>query len=131
MKRRDFVKGGILGSSLLFSDVSFADIEPISNDKSVIWIWLGGGPTQFETFHATTNTPDAFKSTNGIVSHPNGLAFGGLFTNLIKRGEYLTSVNSFSHKDPSHRQATQFMQTGQYNSKRDQTAGHEFPVTGP
>lgn len=130
MKRRDFVKGGILGSSLLFSDVSFADIEPISNDKSVIWIWLGGGPTQFETFHATTNTPDAFKSTNGIVSHPNGLAFGGLFTNLIKRGEYLTSVNSFSHKDPSHRQATQFMQTGQYNSKRDQTAGHEFPSHG-
>ena len=129
MKRRDFLKAGAIGSSLVFSDLSFAD-APLQ-DKSVIWVWLGGGPTQFETFHAPTDAvPDIFRPVDGNITHPNGLAFGSLFKNLIKHGDKLTSVNSFSHRDSSHRQATQFMQTGQYNAKRDQTAGHDFPGHG-
>ena len=129
MQRRTFLKAGVIGSSLTFSDLSFAD-APLQ-DKSVIWVWLGGGPTQFETFHAPTDAvPDIFQPVDGFVTHPNGLAFGGLFKQLIQRGDKLTSVNSFSHRDSSHRQATQFMQTGQYNAKRDQTAGHEFPGHG-
>ena len=129
MKRRDFLKAGAIGSSLVFSDLSFAD-APLQ-DKSVIWVWLGGGPTQFDTFHAPTDAvPDIFRPVDGNITHPNGLAFGSLFKNLIKHGDKLTSVNSFSHRDSSHRQATQFMQTGQYNAKRDQTAGHDFPGHG-
>ena len=129
MKRRDFLNAGAIGSSLVFSDLSFAD-APLQ-DKSVIWVWLGGGPTQFETFHAPTDAvPDIFRPVDGNITHPNGLAFGSLFKNLIKHGDKLTSVNSFSHRDSSHRQATQFMQTGQYNAKRDQTAGHDFPGHG-
>ena len=129
MKRRDFLKAGAIGSSLVFSDLSFAD-APLQ-DKSVIWVWLGGGPTQFETFHAPTDAvPDIFRPVDGNITHPNGLAFGSLFKKLIKHGDKLTSVNSFSHRDSSHRQATQFMQTGQYNAKRDQTAGHDFPGHG-
>ena len=129
MKRRDFLKAGAIGSSLVFSDLSFA-AAPLQ-DKSVIWVWLGGGPTQFETFHAPTDAvPDIFRPVDGNITHPNGLAFGSLFKNLIKHGDKLTSVNSFSHRDSSHRQATQFMQTGQYNAKRDQTAGHDFPGHG-
>ena len=129
MNRRTFLKAGVIGSSLTFSDIAFAD-APLQ-DKSVIWVWLGGGPTQFETFHAPTNpVPDIFQPVDGFVTHPNGLAFGGSFKQLIQRGDKLTSVNSFSHRDSSHRQATQFMQTGQYNAKRDQTAGHEFPGHG-
>ena len=129
MKRRDFLNAGAIGSSLVFSDLSFAD-APLQ-DKSVIWVWLGGGPTQFETFHAPTDAvPDIFRPVDGNITHPNGLAFGSLFKKLIKHGDKLTSVNSFSHRDSSHRQATQFMQTGQYNAKRDQTAGHDFPGHG-
>jgi len=129
MNRRTFLKAGVIGSSLIFSDTTFAN-APLKN-KSVIWVWLGGGPTQFETFHAPTDpVPDIFQPVDGFVTHPNGLAFGGLFKKLIQRGDKLTSVNSFSHRDSSHRQATQFMQTGQYNAKRDQTAGHEFPGHG-
>jgi len=129
MNKRTFLKAGVIGSSLIFSDTTFAN-APLKN-KSVIWVWLGGGPTQFETFHAPTDpVPDIFQPVDGFVTHPNGLAFGGLFKKLIQRGDKLTSVNSFSHRDSSHRQATQFMQTGQYNAKRDQTAGHEFPGHG-
>ena len=102
--RRDFVRIGGLGVGLgvmPFSDMVFADEGFITpNDKSVIWVWLGGGPTQFETFHAPIDAvPEEFRPTSGLATHPNGLAFGGLFEELIKRGDRLTAVNSFTHKD--------------------------------
>ena len=39
-------------------------------------------------------------------------------------------MNSFSHGDSSHRQATHWMMTGQHNPKRDTTADSEFPGHG-
>jgi hypothetical protein len=128
--RREFIRIG--GLSLAYAGLSpiFAD-EIKSSDKSVIWVWLGGGPTQFETFHAPIdNVPEQFRSVNDVVRHPNGLAFGGLFTNLIQRGDKLTAVNSFSHSDSSHKQATHWMMTGHYNPKREDTADAEFPGHG-
>ena len=57
--RRDFLRMGSIGagmSSMGLSDVGLADTEELElKDKSVVWLWLGGGPTQFETFHAPTD----------------------------------------------------------------------------
>jgi hypothetical protein len=130
--RRDFIRVGGLGLGYLsLSDAISAEGVGLSNDKSVVWVWLGGGPTQFETFHSPTGpVPDTHSSVSDVVTHSNGLAFGGLFENLIKRGDNLTSVNSFSHGDSSHRQATHWMMTGQHNPKRDTTADSEFPGHG-
>jgi hypothetical protein len=132
--RRDFVKIGAIGGGLSyipFSDTVFAQENIVSKSKSVVWLWLGGGPTQFETFHAPTeDVPDPYRPVTGMVRHPNGLAFGGLFEQLIKRGEHLTAVNSFSHGDSSHRQATHWMMTGHRNPKRENTADSEFPGHG-
>ena len=128
--RRDFLRVGGLGAGLgvlPFSDEAFAEEEFIlPSDKSVVWVWLGGGPTQFETFHAPTDTvPDTHRPVTGSVTHKNGLAFGGLFKELIKQGNHLTAVNSFSHGDSSHRQATHWMMTGHRNPKRENTANSE------
>ncbi len=132
--RRDFIKVGAIGGGLSyipFSDVAFAQEELVSNNKSVVWVWLGGGPTQFETFHAPTESvPDPYRPVTGMVRHSNGLAFGGLFEQLIKQGNHLTAVNSFSHGDSSHRQATHWMMTGQKNLKRENTADSEYPGHG-
>ena len=132
--RRDFIRVGAIGGGLSyipFSDAAFAQEEVISSDKSVVWVWLGGGPTQFETFHAPTEAvPDPYRPVTGMVKHPNGLAFGGLFEQLIKQGDHLTAVNSFSHGDSSHRQATHWMMTGQKNPKRENTADSEYPGHG-
>jgi hypothetical protein len=133
--RRDFLRVGGLGAGLgvlPFSDGAFAEEEFIlPSHKSVVWVWLGGGPTQFETFHAPTEAvPDTHRPVTGTVTHSNGLAFGGLFKELIKQGDHLTAVNSFSHGDSSHRQATQWMMTGHRNPKRDNTAESEYPGHG-
>ena len=136
--RRDFVKIGAIGglsyiplASGCQSSSAFAQEGIIPNDKSVVWVWLGGGPTQFETFHAPTSTvPDPYKPVSDIVTHKNGLAFGGLFKDLINQGDHLTAVNSFSHGDSSHRQATHWMMTGHHNPKRENTANSEYPGHG-
>ena len=133
--RRDFLRIGGIGAGLgyiPFSDTAFAEEEFIlPSDKSVVWVWLSGGPTQFETFHAPTDTvPDTHRPVTGAVTHKNGLAFGGLFKELIKQGEHLTAVNSFSHGDSSHRQATHWMMTGHHNPKRENTADSEYPGHG-
>ena len=133
--RRDFLRVGGLGAGLgvlPFSDIAFAEEELVlPSDKSVVWLWLGGGPTQFETFHAPTDTvPDTHRPVTGTVTHSNGLAFGGLFKELINQGDHLTAVNSFSHGDSSHRQATHWMMTGHRNPKRDGSADSEYPGHG-
>ena len=133
--RRDFLRVGGLGAGLSvlpFSDGAFAQESFVSpNNKSVVWVWLGGGPTQFETFHAPTEVvPDPHKPVAGTVTHKNGLAFGGLFQELIKQGDNLTAINSFSHGDSSHRQATHWMMTGHHNPKRENTANSEYPGHG-
>lgn len=133
--RRNFLRIGGLGAGLgifPFSDEALAKEEIIlPSDKSVVWVWLGGGPTQFETFHAPTETvPDVYRPVSGTVTHKNGLAFGGLFKELIQHGDKLTAVNSFSHGDSSHRQATHWMMTGHRNPRRENTADSEYPGHG-
>ena len=133
--RRDFLRVGGIAAGFgyaPFSDIAFAESEILPpSQKSVVWVWLGGGPTQFETFHAPTDfVPDPHKPVSGMVNHKNGLAFGGLFKDLIKQGDHLTAVNSFSHGDSSHRQATHWMMTGQKNPKRENTADSEYPGHG-
>ncbi len=133
--RRNFLRIGGLGAGLgifPFSDEALAKEEIIlPSDKSVVWVWLGGGPTQFETFHAPTDTvPDTYRPVSGTVTHQNGLAFGGLFKELIQHGDKLTAINSFSHGDSSHRQATHWMMTGHRNPKRENTADSEYPGHG-
>ena len=105
--------------------------EEIANDKAVIFLWLGGGASQFETFHAQEDdVPDVYRSVNGVVKHPNGLKFGADWSNLIKRGDWLTSVDSFSHRDSSHNTGTEYVMTGQYSSKRGPADTTEFPGHG-
>ena len=70
--RRNFLRvGGISAamSSIGLSDKAFAQEGfDAYEDKAVVWLWLGGGPTQFETFHAPTDTvPTEWQAVNGSI----------------------------------------------------------------
>ena len=58
--RRNFLRIGSIGAGM--SAVGLSDYalgaQDLSSyeDKTVVWVWLGGGPTQFETFHAQNYT---------------------------------------------------------------------------
>ena len=117
--RRDFLRMGSIGtgmSTLGLSDLVLGSEEDLAlKDKTVVWLWLGGGATQFETFHAPTdfNVADQFRPVNGLMyDSDTNLCFGADWLETFKHKDKLVSVNSFTHGDSSHRQATHWMMTG-------------------
>ena len=134
--RRDFLRIGSIGAGMTalgFSDQAFAAQDPSSlHDKAVVWIWLGGGPTQFETFHAPNDTvPTEWQPVNGAIHDAStNITLGADWQELSKHTSKLNVVNSFSHKDSSHRQGTHFMMTGHYNPERTTTSMAKYPSFG-
>jgi len=133
--RRDFLRVGSIGAGMTAIGLSDSVMsqDPISlKDKSIVWVWLGGGPTQFETFHAPNDTvPTEWQPVNGAIhDSKTNITLGADWTELSKHTSKLNVVNSFSHKDSSHRQGTHFMMTGHYNPERTTTSMTKYPSFG-
>jgi hypothetical protein len=133
--RRDFLRIGSIGAGMTavgLSDEALSANTQSYGDKSVVWVWLGGGPTQFETFHAPKDdVPSEWQPTNGrIYDSKTNISLGADWEELSKHTSKLNVVNSFSHKDSSHRQGTHFMMTGHYNPERTTTSAAKYPSFG-
>ena len=62
--RRDFLRAGLfgLGASALVPRLRASDpgaAGPLVRDKSVIFLFLAGGPSQYETFDPKPDGPEA------------------------------------------------------------------------
>ena len=114
--RRDFLKVGAVGSSLLtLPNLLRARAKaPVAvNNKSVIWIWLAGGPTHVETFDPKMTAPSAYRSITGEVKTPiPGVTMGGTFPKIAACGDKMALVRSFAHANSSHGKATTWVMTG-------------------
>jgi hypothetical protein len=134
--RRNFLRIGSIGagmSAVGLSDYALGSQEFGSlDDKTVVWVWLGGGPTQFETFHAPNDTvPSEWQPVNGAIHDAkSNITLGADWVELAKHTSKLNVVNSFSHKDSSHRQGTHFVMTGHYNPERSTTSMAKYPSFG-
>jgi len=118
--RRDFMRIG--GSTLSLGALGLAESNAADpsvclspNDKSVVWVWLGGGATQVETFDPKPDAPSEVRAVNGTVTTNGGYLIGGDWTNLAAVGNKATVVRSFAHGNASHRTGTHWVMTG-YNS---------------
>ncbi len=117
--RRDFLKVGALGlGGLMLPDLLRARAAAAADGKptrktSVVWLWLGGGPTQIETFDPKMSAPVEFRSTVGAVktSLP-GVEFGGVFPEMAKVADKLAVVRSFAHNNSGHGGGTHWVMTG-------------------
>tara|TARA_Y100000034_G_scaffold136228_1_gene211668 strand:+ start:4473 stop:4775 length:303 start_codon:yes stop_codon:yes gene_type:complete len=83
VSRRNFLRVGGLGLSALglpaLVAAEEAKLKP-KNGKSVIWVWLGGGPTHVETFDPKMSAPVEYRSTTGEVpTNVPGLTLGAIF----------------------------------------------------
>ena len=133
--RRDFMKIGGVAASFGLTKFSFADnklpTEVLSSEKSIVWVWLGGGPSQFETFNAPKEGGgSAFQTVGNIIATGEGHRLGGLWEKLAEQSDKFTTVNSFGHRDSAHRQATFYMMNGKYHTERTQTAVQTEPSHG-
>ena len=117
--RRDFLQIGTLGlgalslPQLLQAKNKANTAGRVINNKSVIWVWLGGGPTHVETFDPKMSAPVEYRSTTGEVQTPvAGMTLGGSFPEMAKLGDKLAVVRSFAHGSSSHGTGTRWIMTG-------------------
>jgi uncharacterized protein (DUF1501 family) len=107
--RRAFLRVGSLGLAglalpdLLAAKAQGAGGRPLFKDKSVILLFLHGGPSQIETFDPKMSAPAEFRSTTGeVATRVPGVTFGGTFPRLAALADKLTVVRSFVAGDGSH-----------------------------
>jgi len=114
--RRDFLKVGAIGGSLLTLPNLLrakAKAPTVVNNKSVIWIWLAGGPTHVETFDPKMTAPNEYRSITGEAKTPlPGVTMGGTFPKIASCGDKMALVRSFAHGNSSHGNATKWVMTG-------------------
>lgn len=85
-------------SQALFAGTS----KPVSN-KSVILLFLHGGPSQIETFDPKMTAPVGIQSATGeIQTALPGVTFGSSFPQLSQRADRFNIVRSFVTGDGNH-----------------------------
>ena len=137
-RRRDFLRVGGLGLGTL----SLAQLmqgravgapRPAVNasDKSVIWLWLSGGPTQIETFDPKMTAPAEYRSVTGeVATKLPGVTLGGNFERLAGLADKMAFVRSFAHTNSGHGGGTHYVMTGYDNRLADNGANPDRPFIG-
>ena len=135
--RRDFLKVGSLGMgglglpSLLAARAQAAQSGLPVKDTSVVWLWLGGGPTHIETFDPKMNAPAEFRSVTGEVSTAlPGVTLGGNFREMARIADKLAFVRSFAHRNSGHGGGTHWVMTGYDNRQVDNGGKPTRPSLG-
>jgi len=78
-------------------------VKPYLRDRSVIFLFMHGGPSQFETFDPKSEGPSNVHSQTGdIATSIPGISFGSTFPQLAKRAHLLNLVRSFVTGDGNH-----------------------------
>ncbi|MBI82314.1 MAG: hypothetical protein CMJ81_03880, partial [Planctomycetaceae bacterium] len=95
--------------------------------KSVIFIFLHGGPPQHETWDPKPEAPANVRGQFGqIATAIPGLHFGELFPRCAALADRLTVVRSMSHDNPNHVQACLPAMTGHQHPPSVRSRG-DFP----
>lgn len=94
--------------------------------KSVIEIWVWGGPSQLETVDPKPLADKAYN--NGLKAIPTnvpGIEIGELLPKLAQHADKYSIIRSMTHGQNGHEIATYLMQTG-----REPGGGRVFPAIG-
>ncbi len=109
LQRRDFLRIGGLGlgglglSDLMALKALGASKKSLLKDKSVIFLFMHGGPSQFETFDPKMDAPSEIRSVTGeIKTKLPGVTFGSTFERLAKLADKFSIVRSFVTGDAIH-----------------------------
>ncbi len=124
--RREFIKVGTLGMGaislpgLLAARQAAAASGQAVKDTSVVWIWLGGGPTHVETFDPKMTAPSEYRSVTGEVQTTlPGVTVGGTFPKIASVAQHMAFVRSFAHTNSGHGGGTHYVMTGYDNRNID------------
>ena len=104
--------GGLNLAGLLSAKAS-AETPVDFHDKSIVMLFLTGGPSQIETFDPKMTAPVEFRSVTGEVSTSlPGITYGGTFPQLAKHADKMAVVRSFTHGSSNHTTAVEQVMRG-------------------
>jgi len=133
--RRGFLTAGSLGlAGLTLPDLLRVRAETRGDtdfirDKSVLFVFLSGGPTQYETFTPNMDAPEPYRSTIGeIKTSLPGVTFSSVFPQLAQRAHKMAVIRSFvpSKTIGEHAEAAANVLTGGTRQRTDTRTGHSI-----
>lgn len=119
LQRRDFLQigsAGLLGLTLPGLLASEAKAKSRGSDtkaKSVILVWLAGGPATIDMWDNKPEAPEGIRGEfKSLKSKVGGLQMSEVFPKLNAIADKISVVRSLYHTIPSHFTATVWMTTG-------------------
>lgn len=112
--RRDFLQlAGALGLSFALPglDVRAANERGQDRRKSLILVWLHGGPSQLETWDPHPGTKIGGPTT-AIDTKVPGLQIAGHFPKVAEEIQHLSVIRSLVSKEGDHERGTYLLKTG-------------------
>ena len=107
--RREFLRigglslGGLTLATLLAARARAGDAGRLVKDRSVVLLFLQGGPPHIELFDPKMTAPEEVRSATGEVQTVlPGVTFGGTFPELAKRANKIAIVRSFASGNADH-----------------------------
>ncbi len=129
ISRREILRNGLLGSTALLradpvwvcAQVGAAAAKPQGKAKSIIQIWMWGGPSHLDIFDPK---PTAGYDYCGPLNHPirtkvDGIIIGELLPLLAKQADKYAIIRSMTHGLNGHETAAYMVQTGRAPGGRD------------
>lgn len=116
VNRREFIKAGALGlGGLTLADLLGARgaLAAAPQAKSVLLLWMGGGPSHFETFDPKPDAPEAYRGpSRAIPTNVPGIRVHEWLPQMARLADKYAILRSIAHKENGHTAADHWMQTG-------------------
>jgi hypothetical protein len=116
--RREFVRAGLLG----FSSLGLADLlriearaaaKSVKRSKSIILLWLWGGPSHMETFDLKPDAPSEYRGEfRPISTNVPGIEISEHLPLLARLADKFAIIRSLHHDSSGHVNSTHTLLTG-------------------
>ncbi|MEZ6127134.1 MAG: DUF1501 domain-containing protein [Planctomycetaceae bacterium] len=120
MRRRTMLRAGTLGAlglSLPGIERLRAETGTSDNGKSVILLWLDGGPSQLETYDPKPDAPSEYRGPWGdIPTNVPGIRFSSMLPLHAGHADKMCVLRSVHHETGDHFAAGHWMLTGRFGA---------------
>ena len=116
ISRREALRRGLMGAAgLVVADgLTAVAAPPIARAKSVIQLWLSGGPSHLDSFDPKPEAGNDYCGplNNPIQTNVPGIRIGELLPMLARQADRFSLIRSMTHGDNGHETAAYLTQTG-------------------